>query len=84
LPVTGAGIIKGSRLCNFETGKEFLLLSHQNELDRVLEVIRKNPGYWVEIEGFASRAGDTGSNQTLSEKRAKSVRSYLEQGVTKA
>jgi outer membrane protein OmpA-like peptidoglycan-associated protein len=69
LPVTGVGIIKGSRLCNFVTGQSFLLMSHQSELDKILEVIRKNPGYWVEIEGFASRAGDASFNKTLSEAR---------------
>jgi hypothetical protein len=83
LPVTGVGIIKGSRLCNFPTGKDILLISHQDELDKILDIIRKSPGYWIEIEGFASHAGDEAFNKDLSEKRTKSVRSYLEQGVNK-
>ena len=86
LPVTAdvrVGLLKGSRLCNFVTGESFLLLSHQAELDKILEVIRQNPGHFVEIEGFASRAGDAGFNRTISEKRAQNVRAHLERGVNK-
>ncbi|MBF0147637.1 MAG: OmpA family protein [Magnetococcales bacterium] len=46
-------------------------------LDNVLDVLNKNPGMRVEIQGHTDSTGSRKHNQKLSEKRAESVRQYL-------
>lgn len=48
-------------------------------LDRVVDAFSKLKGKVVTLIGHADRAGSTNYNQKLSEKRAVSVRTYLEQ-----
>ena len=47
------------------------------ELDRLLRLLKDNPTVTVEVAGFTDSIGTVIYNQTLSEKRAKSVVTYL-------
>ncbi len=46
-------------------------------LDKNIEILSQNPNIKLRIEGHASVKGEVDYNQTLSEKRASSVRNYL-------
>lgn len=78
--ISGTYAKAAARLCNFETGKSYLLLAHQDFLDNdVRNVIQKMQGPWVDLFGYASRAGDAGFNMNLSDQRIKAVRARIEQ-----
>lgn len=54
------------------------------ELDKVVELLQKNPTLKIEISGHTDIKGDKKYNQTLSQKRAESVVNYLVQkGIDK-
>lgn len=54
------------------------------ELNKVLELLNRNPALKIEIGGHTDNAGTAVYNQQLSEKRAKSVYEYLVQkGINK-
>lgn len=54
------------------------------ELDKVVELLQKNPTLKIEISGHTDNKGDKKYNQTLSQKRAESVVNYLVQkGIDK-
>jgi outer membrane protein OmpA-like peptidoglycan-associated protein len=46
-------------------------------LDEVVQALKDNKGFRVQVEGHASSEGDDDHNQTLSEKRAQAVLDYL-------
>jgi outer membrane protein OmpA-like peptidoglycan-associated protein len=48
-----------------------------SELDRLYRLLKDNPVYIVEVAGYTDSIGSITYNQTLSEKRAKSVVTYL-------
>lgn len=55
------------------------------ELDKVVELLQKNPSLKIEIAGHTDNKGDKKYNQILSQKRAESVVNYLVQkGITAA
>ena len=55
------------------------------ELDKVVELLQKNPALKIEIAGHTDNKGDKKYNQILSQKRAESVVNYLVQkGITAA
>ena len=55
------------------------------ELDKLVELLQKNPTIKIEISGHTDNKGDDLYNQTLSQKRAESVVNYLTQkGILKA
>jgi len=54
------------------------------ELDKLVELLQKNPTIKIEISGHTDNKGDDLYNQTLSQKRAESVVNYLTQkGILK-
>ncbi len=63
----------------FETGSAKLLPESYPILDRVVRILKENPGIKMEIAGHTDSRGSAKSNQILSEKRAKSVKEYLVQ-----
>ena len=66
----------------FATGSAELLPVSGDELDRLAELLRKAPGYHVEISGHTDDVGGDVNNLALSRQRAASVKSYLvAQGV---
>jgi outer membrane protein OmpA-like peptidoglycan-associated protein len=53
-------------------------------LDEVVQALKDNKGFRVQVEGHTSSEGSDDHNQTLSEKRAGAVLDYLEaQGIAK-
>jgi outer membrane protein OmpA-like peptidoglycan-associated protein len=60
----------------FNTGESVLLPASIPELKRVAGIIKKN-NLKVEILGHTDIVGDDKMNQTLSEKRAASVKEFL-------
>lgn len=53
-------------------------------LDEVVQALKDNPGFKVQVEGHTDSSGANDHNQTLSEKRAEAVLNYLvSHGVAK-
>lgn len=61
----------------FETDSYELKPESKSELNKLLSFLNKNPAIRVEISGHTDNVGSEQYNQTLSEKRAKSVVDYL-------
>lgn len=61
----------------FATDSYTLLETSKSELNRMVQLMKKNPGMQVEIEGHTDSEGSDGYNLTLSQNRAASVRTYL-------
>jgi len=76
--ISGTSAKIAARLCNFVTAQYFLLLPHQEFLDKeVAPVIRGLKGPWVDLFDYASRAGEAGFNQTLSQDRLEEVKQRI-------
>ena len=68
----------------FDFDKSELNSASFMELDKVVELLQKNPAIRIEISGHTDDKGDVKYNQALSQKRAESVVNYLVQkGVAK-
>ena len=66
----------------FQTGSDALLDLSTEELDRLVSLLNGQPAVNVEIAGHTDDVGSETDNQLLSERRAASVKRYLEeQGV---
>lgn len=66
----------------FETGFAALKPTSRAELDRLKNLLDKNPGLRIQINGHTDKVGSEADNQLLSEQRAKAVYDYLlEAGV---
>ncbi len=63
----------------FETASDELLDLSTEELDRLVALLKGQPGVGVEIAGHTDNVGSDVDNQRLSERRAVSVKRYLEQ-----
>lgn len=61
----------------FEFNKSYLLDESFASLDRLVELMNKNPAMEIEISGHTDNIGKDAYNQKLSEARAKSVVDYL-------
>ncbi|MCB9232014.1 MAG: OmpA family protein [Bacteroidia bacterium] len=66
----------------FESGKSELLPASFPELDRVVKLLKDNPGITIELAGHTDNVGADEANQILSDQRANSVRTYLTQQGT--
>ena len=62
----------------FETDKYELLPESFEELDKLVRILKKNPGIQIDIHGHTDSEGSLDHNITLSKNRAKAVREYLE------
>ena len=62
---------------NFETDKADLTAGSSVTLDKVADSLKDWPDVKVQIDGHTDSTGGTKHNQTLSEARAESVKSYL-------
>jgi len=62
---------------NFEINSSELKVESYKELDKVIELMRKNPQIKVEISAHTDDLGSEKYNMLLSEKRAKSVVDYM-------
>ncbi len=61
----------------FESGSSDLKPESASELDRLAELLDKNPLLKIQINGHTDNVGNDESNMVLSEKRAKAVYDYL-------
>ena len=61
----------------FEFDSHKLLEEAYPELNRIVDLLKKQPGLEVEIQGHTDEAGSGEYNQVLSECRAKSVYEYI-------
>lgn len=67
----------------FQTGKSTLLEVSIVELDKVVEMMQKNPTIRIQLGGHTDNVGNEAANLKLSEQRAKAVYDYLiRQGVS--
>lgn len=68
----------------FETGKDIIKASSYGSLDRLAELLKKKEAYKLKISGHTDNVGSDENNMRLSEKRARSVSTYLSnKGVDK-
>lgn len=64
---------------NFETGKSDLSADAKQKLTDLAKDATSTKGYLVEVKGFASTSGAADVNQQLSQDRAESVVTFLQQ-----
>lgn len=62
---------------NFETGKSAIKTESQPIIDELHKMLSGNPTLKMIIEGHTDNVGNPGSNKTLSEQRASSVKNAL-------
>ena len=70
----GCWIIKG---IHFETDKSNIKAQYYGILNNVVNVIKRNSGIKIQIQGHTDNTGSAAYNLKLSDRRAKSVRDYL-------
>src|SRR5688572_2140209 len=69
----------------FDTGQHTLKPGAREKLAKVSGILLSHPGLTLEVEGHTDSVGTDDSNQSLSERRAESVKSYLtQQGIPAA
>jgi flagellar motor protein MotB len=61
----------------FESGKSRIRPEVEDRLEAVIDILKKNPGMRLEIQGYTDDRGSMDMNQRLSEDRARSVNEYL-------
>lgn len=61
----------------FATGSYKLLAKSYKSLKDVVQILKDNPSYKINIDGYTDITGNADKNQTLSENRANSVKQYL-------
>lgn len=61
----------------FETGSAALKNESRVELDKLVDMLRKNPNMKIEVSGHTDNVGSKESNLKLSDNRAASVKDYL-------
>ena len=61
----------------FETARATLKASSFAVLDQIVDILKKYPDYKVYIDGHTDSIGSAETNQTLSERRAKSCADYI-------
>ncbi|MEO0778786.1 MAG: OmpA family protein [Bacteroidota bacterium] len=66
----------------FETDEHTLLPESYVELDKLVNILQKNPTITIDIQGHTDAEGSEDYNLVLSDKRAAAVRAYLvERGI---
>jgi len=78
--IRGCWVIKG---VNFDTANWNIKSASYRHLNEVAEILMKNPGIKVEIQGHTDNRGAAKYNLMLSDKRANAVMEYLvEHGIS--
>ena len=65
------------RKVQFITGSASLTKTAKTELDKAAKIMNEHPDIKVSVEGHTDNTGRAALNQTLSEKRAASVKAYI-------
>jgi OOP family OmpA-OmpF porin len=82
-PGTPGGIMTDGRGCWVVVGLDFAFDSakiesrHEEHLGDIVRVLSENPGIKLRIDGHTDSKGSEAYNETLSQRRADSVRAYL-------
>ncbi len=74
-------VLKG---VNFETGSDKIKAESYGVLNDAAEILKERSKVRVEIQGHTDNTGDAKANQSLSERRANSVKAYLANKGVKA
>jgi outer membrane protein OmpA-like peptidoglycan-associated protein len=74
---TARGLVVNMSDVLFDSGQYTLKPAAREKLAKVAGVLLAYPGLTVEVDGYTDSVGGEGLNQTLSEKRANTVRDYL-------
>ena len=70
---------------NFGSGKTDIKPESQKIIDQIVEMLTSNPALKISIEGHTDNVGNSQSNQTLSENRAKAVmNAIVSKGIDKS
>ncbi len=74
----GAGVT-GDALATvlFDFNKDAVKSNYKKDLAKVADLLKKNPGQKVRVEGYTDSRGSKAYNQKLSERRAAAVKAYL-------
>jgi outer membrane protein OmpA-like peptidoglycan-associated protein len=79
---TARGLVVNLSDVTFSSGQATLVASAREKLARVSGILAGHPTLRLEIEGHTDSVGSDALNQSLSERRAETVRGYLvQQGV---
>jgi len=73
----GIRLVLGENAVRFNTNKSTLTSNAKTNLDKLVTVFNEYPDTNIQIYGYTDSSGSDEYNQTLSEQRAASVRSYL-------
>jgi outer membrane protein OmpA-like peptidoglycan-associated protein len=68
---------KAAKNIFFATGSSKLLAKSFKSLNDVVQILKDNPTYKIDVDGYTDNTGKEDKNQVLSEKRAESVKTYL-------
>jgi len=68
---------KAAKNIFFATGSSKLLAKSYASLKEVAQILKDNPSYKVDVDGYTDITGNADKNQVLSENRANSVKTYL-------
>jgi len=88
-PATPAGVMVDAKGCelkksfvlegvSFVTGSDEITAASRSVLNEVAETLIRNGDVNVEVAGYTDDRGNSDFNQTLSQKRAESVKAYLQ------
>ncbi len=61
----------------FATGSNKLLAKSNTALNNIVVILKANPDYMLDINGYTDNKGDADKNRALSEARAKAVSDYI-------
>ncbi len=82
VPIEVGGAIQLNNVF-FEQGRPMLLPESYPELDRLVIIMKENPGMMIELSGHTDNVGNPRSLIVLSQERVAAVKKYLvEQGIT--
>ena len=65
------------RAVQFETGSAVIKTQSLSVLDQIAEILKRYPNYNLSVDGHTDSIGDSASNMTLSERRAKACYDYI-------
>ena len=68
---------KAAQSIYFASGSAKLLAKSFPSLKDVAQILKDNPSYKIDVDGYTDNTGSTDKNQVLSENRANSVKQYL-------